>query len=190
MPLVERFALRKIFVQDVEPTNEWLDGDVWVDSNNGVLSVNVSGTATSVGLTFARVVKSVDQTLANDTTLQNDDELTFNINANKNYQGMLIFYNTCPNAANFKIAFTVPSGATMDGLDYGQLSGGNAISILDLTSAQVIDSNTDPRVIIYNFKINNGSTAGAVTLQWAQNVIDVGINTVLMASSIIVYEDI
>jgi len=34
-----------VFVQATEPTSTWLNGDIWVDTDNGDLFVNFSGTA-------------------------------------------------------------------------------------------------------------------------------------------------
>ena len=48
MPLVTRQANQgNLFVQDTEPTGSWNDGDLWVDTDTGQLSVNEDGTAVS-----------------------------------------------------------------------------------------------------------------------------------------------
>jgi len=46
MPLVTRFSDQgNVFKQGTEPLG-WLNGDLWVDTGDGVVSVNISGTAT------------------------------------------------------------------------------------------------------------------------------------------------
>jgi len=48
MPLVTRSSVSgRIFKQSLEPT-DWLDGDLWVDTDTSILSVNNSGTAEAV----------------------------------------------------------------------------------------------------------------------------------------------
>ena len=49
MPLVTRRANQgNLFKQDTEPP-DWLDGDLWSDTTNNLVKVNVSGTATVIG---------------------------------------------------------------------------------------------------------------------------------------------
>jgi len=50
MPLVTRSQFNaNVFREDSEPAG-WQDGDLWVDTTDGQLNVNVSGTATQVGI--------------------------------------------------------------------------------------------------------------------------------------------
>ena len=49
MPLVKRRANQgNLFKQDTEPP-DWLNGDLWSDTTDDSLKLNVSGTATNVG---------------------------------------------------------------------------------------------------------------------------------------------
>ena len=49
MPLVTRQANQgNLFKQATEPP-DWLNGDLWSDTTNDSLKLNVSGTATNVG---------------------------------------------------------------------------------------------------------------------------------------------
>ena len=49
MPLVTRQANQgNLFKQATEPP-DWLDGDLWSDTTDNSLKLNVSGTATDVG---------------------------------------------------------------------------------------------------------------------------------------------
>ncbi len=48
MPLVTRQVNQgNLFKEALEPT-EWLDGDLWSDTTNNTLQINVDGVATSV----------------------------------------------------------------------------------------------------------------------------------------------
>ena len=49
MPLVTRQANQgNLFKQDTEPP-DWQDGDLWSDTTDNSLKLNVSGTATDIG---------------------------------------------------------------------------------------------------------------------------------------------
>jgi len=56
------------------------------------------------GLTFARVVKSVDQIINNSTTLIDDDELLFAANTNKAYHMIFLLLYAAAANADFKTA--------------------------------------------------------------------------------------
>jgi len=189
MPLVDRFNLRKIFVQADEPTNEWVDGDVWVDSDTGILSVNVSGTATTVGgLTFARVVKSADETIQSDTVLSDDSELFFTPTINKSYSVMTFgFFNTGATPSS-KWAWSIPNLATMirNSTVWNTIPNNTAD---DEATIERAGSDTDDRYFCTFSKLVMGGTAGNATIQWAQNVSDAGDTTVLSGSTIIIWED-
>ena len=56
MPLVTRNSEQgNVFRTDTEPPN-WVNGDLWVDTDDGTLYVNVSGTATTVGRTIQELM--------------------------------------------------------------------------------------------------------------------------------------
>ncbi len=56
MPLVTRSNFNgNLFRQATEPSG-WANGDLWVDTDDGTLYVNVSGTATSSGLSIGEAV--------------------------------------------------------------------------------------------------------------------------------------
>lgn len=111
-------------------------------------------------------------------TLQNDDELIIPLQANESYviDGFLFMYasNASPDC---KIAFTVPSGATMT-LGYHANSGdnntniGTDILITSGTASTAIKSSggaTKENPIFISGCVVMGATAGNLTLQWAQN---------------------
>jgi len=56
MPLVTRQANQgNLFVQALEPTATWNNGDLWVDTDSAELSVNNDGTAERIA-TFRDVI--------------------------------------------------------------------------------------------------------------------------------------
>lgn len=66
MPLVTRTSVQgNIYRQSTQPTS-WENGDLWVDTDDGKVYVNVSGTATEVGLTTSSnvTINSSTATLA------------------------------------------------------------------------------------------------------------------------------
>lgn len=56
MPLVTRQANQgNLFKTDTEPP-DWVDGDLWSDTTDNLLKLNVSGDATVVGRSIAELV--------------------------------------------------------------------------------------------------------------------------------------
>jgi hypothetical protein len=126
------------------------------------------------------------------TALQNDDELVIPLQANESYviDGFLFMIagNATPDC---KIAFTVPSGATMT-LGYHANMGDNNTNIgTDILttsgSASVAvkssGGSTKENPIFISGCIIMGSTAGNLTLQWAQNSNSAGNTVTIKANS-------
>ena len=60
------------------------------------------------------VWKTGDEAVNNSTTLQNDDELLFAVDASSTYWFEILLLDTCVStSSDFKADFTVPSGTTM-----------------------------------------------------------------------------
>ncbi len=142
------------------------------------------------GLTFAKVVKSVDETINSSTTMQDDDELLFTPNINKVYAGILLLWWTSPSTPDFKCAFTIPTGAT------GQWMEANAIFRFsgqdDTDIANVIPQTGSGgflKTLSNYFRIEMSSTAGTVNFQWAQNVSNASNTTVNAGSTLVVWEE-
>ena len=56
MPLVTRQANQgNLFKQATEPP-DWLDGDLWSDTTDGALKLNVGGTATTVATSLPQLI--------------------------------------------------------------------------------------------------------------------------------------
>ena len=120
----------------------------------------------------ASVVKPADETVTSSTTLQNDDDFVFALEANTEYViNGGVFATSTSAQPDVKIGFTVPSGATMD---IGYLAqGGNTRSaeLLETSggASGQIDIPANVNTIIQPFgSVVTGGTAGNLTFQWAQ----------------------
>src|SRR5262249_33476391 len=58
--------------------------------------------------------KTADESLANSTTVQNDDQLSFAVGANESwvFEAWIVIFSS-QSAPKFKMTFTVPTGATI-----------------------------------------------------------------------------
>lgn len=128
-------------------------------------------------LTAATVVrKASDETVNNSSTLQDDDDLLITMGANEvwYFEAMLIF--TSNGTADFKMAFTVPSGATLEAVGVGKEPGGADARVRRLigsASSESYDgSATTEDSVIVKGTVRVGGTAGNLQLQWAQNTAD------------------
>jgi len=143
------------------------------------------------GLTFAKVVKTVDQIVNNSTTLQDDDELLFTPNINTTYHGiLLIIYNSSVNA-DFKSAFSLPAGAVGEWLDNNALWRISAQVYANITTAFGISGSGVglPRASSQHFVIKMGATAGDCNFQWCQNTLEVSDTIVEEGSLLLVWEE-
>ncbi len=160
-------------------------------TSNGACTAPTFQCAAGGGLTYAAVVKSADESIQSSTTLQDDDELTFAVSANKEYYVYnTLFYTGESLSVALKYAFTVPSGATM-------LDGSNAIYIRGINYTSFDDDSTTTRnspgsTVLRGattlHKLSIGGTAGNVTLQWAQDISTAEDMTVKAGSTLLVWE--
>lgn len=108
------------------------------------------------------IIKEADESVNNGgtgTTLQNDDELVIPIGANERiqFEGYLFATGSTP---DIKIAATGPSGAV------GRISVGS-VGSQDLGGSGVtVNLDAD---VAFRGAVDNGGTAGNITIQWAQN---------------------
>lgn len=123
------------------------------------------------------VRKTVDESLASNTTLQNDDELFCAVAANITYEVDLFLIYDGATAGDLKFAFTGPTSATLDWVQGGLISSADATSGSMFVGASNIGTTntvvtgagagvklvTMPRGLLIT-----SSTAGTFQLQWAQ----------------------
>ena len=133
--------------------------------------------------TFVR--KTADEIVNNSTTLQNDDALLAALVANEVVAFQCAIHLTSGVTPDIKVAFTVPSGAT---LRWGMT--GNADPSTNQTSVGATGTGilghaagvTLPGHLLLSGTVVNGANAGNLQLQWAQNTADASDTTVLANS--------
>src|SRR5258708_17193026 len=118
--------------------------------------------------------KTADQPITSSTTLTNDSDLTFPIAANEEWVCTIeVSAGSLLSTTGYKLAVTVPAGATMQATAIFNGDGGTSGSGRQTTSGSLIISSAASagnstgtfRITVW---ILNGGTAGNVTLQWAQ----------------------
>jgi len=140
------------------------------------------------GQTFAKVVKSIDETLNSDDTLQDDDELVFAANANKTYYVMCHVWLNSGTTPDFKFTWVLPAGAS----GVKQNANWNGVQDSQTTDVEATNNVTmavGTRIISMSFKIIVGGTAGDIQLQWAQQTSDAGDTTVQQGSCLLAWEE-
>ncbi|MGE0696358.1 MAG: hypothetical protein AB7O59_19740 [Pirellulales bacterium] len=178
---------------DVQRTNTaTISGATVVDAIIGNNSGSVVTTVTCPS-PFITVRKSADENVASSTTLQNDDHLKITLQAGKTYAfNGAIFATSTSSAPDIKIAFTTPSGTTMDiGFlaAFGtQIRRAEMLETSGVASSPIaIGSNTNT-VIQLMGTIAVGGTGGDITLQWAQGTSNGTATTVKQGSFLSVVE--
>jgi hypothetical protein len=136
---------------------------------------NFGGGTTSGGATKETLskVKTSRETVTSSTTLQDDNDFTFELKANTTYAINSTGVFSAPSSGGIKWAFSAPSGSS------GRLfihslnaSSGEYFDVDILTgagnSAAAIGATSFFTTIMHGF-ITTSSTAGTFTFQWAQN---------------------
>jgi len=140
------------------------------------------------GQTFAKVVKSVDETIDTSTTFQDDDELFVALTANLNYAWQLWLFVTSGAVPDIKTAWTLPAGATgqHSSANWGS-SGGSATA--NMTASDPLATGGGVQWVPFTGRVIMAGTAGNMQLQWAQNTSDAGDTTVLAGSVLVVWQE-
>lgn len=146
-------------------TNDLITAAIW----NADLVANMN--------TVARPIpKTADESLAANTTLQNDDHLFFAMAANEYYsiRGTL-WHSNAADAGHLKIAFTVPASATYHVASEGVGAGGSSYDHNDHRNVAATASYFSPATgAVCHFRgiVANAGTAGNFQVQWAQNTVN------------------
>ncbi len=135
------------------------------------------------------IIKSADETINSSSTLQNDDELTIAVSANKRYYFNLYLYFLSDTTPDFKYAFTVPASTTSRRL-LGNWNGASAESATGAltTVSTIVSGGTSQQTLMLSAYVITGASAGSITLQWAQDTSDVANTTVKAGSTMVMYE--
>lgn len=133
------------------------------------------------------VVKTADESLTNNTTLQNDDELFLSLAANATYQVDGWIQYTASSTGDIKVDATIPSGATMTwsmgGTGNGSLTN-NDVSAFPNSTARVSEGNggTAQTIPVRGYVVTT-TTSGTLQFRWSQSTADAVTATIVKAGS-------
>lgn len=137
-------------------------------------------------------VKTVNETITSDNTLNNDADLQFSTAANTNYvvRGMLVMQsNVTP---DFQMAMSHSGTTTAEFGTYWRLRNSdtaftNVVAMTNPGSARTFTTNTiDYNIIWFHYFVRVGASGGTLNVQWAQNTSDAN-NTTVFAGSFLEY---
>lgn len=151
-----------------------------------------TGIAGSGITTIELVRKTADETVNNSTTLQDDDTLLAALASNEVVAFQCTIFHIGNGTADFKLAFTVPSGAAIRwGMANAQVAPGGTLQGANVTnssgSSQAVQGETGERAQLVTGLVKNGGTSGNLQLQWAQNTATVVDTKVITDSHLIVW---
>jgi len=140
------------------------------------------------GQTFARKVKTVDETIQSDIVVHDDDELFIPLTINRVFGFLFMGVITSAGPADFKWTFTIPSGATGDWFRNPNLS---TDSTAYGTTDDFSTGGGSVRELVPNYgRIIMGGTGGDIQFQWAQRTSTADDTIVRAGSSLVVWEEV
>lgn len=147
-------------------------------------------------MVYDEVVKGVTESVTSATTgtaFQNDDELFLPAVVNAQYRFDLLLLHSSSNAGRFKMQFTAPAGSTVTwGVVAVPTTVTSSTTVTDVTMPSRLLSDTlslgggnlTGTTALIRGVLTTSSTAGNLTLQWAQNTSDAGATQVRAGSSL------
>jgi hypothetical protein len=163
-------------------TIRWNGADLEVYDGSGWVSLTLGSSGGGGSSATITLIKSVDETITNNATLQNDDELFFPIGANESWVFRFTLQANSGTTPDFRFGVSAPGGATCS---VGVIDPEGAISNAGLgcgVAITGIPGNGVNDVYEVVGSVDNGGTAGNVTLQWGQNTSN-GAATIVRAGS-------
>lgn len=131
--------------------------------------------------------KQTDETLNNDTTFQDDDDLQFPVEIYDKYEfSGMIFFNSSA-VADIKLQWSLPTGGVVKMAYHDSISplAAGAPFTIDTGGSKAFDGAGADRGILFWGVYIGGGGAGSVKLQWAQNTAEVSDTKVLAGSYLI-----
>lgn len=125
--------------------------------------------------------KTSDETVNNSATLQNDDHLFLSVAASTTYELDGVLHYNSGTTPDFKFGWTVPTGLTMKYTVQAVSGSFNGFS-QDQTTIPAIDGQGVDVAAVLTGIVIVSTTAGTLTLQWAQNTANAS-NTIVRAGS-------
>lgn len=144
---------------------------------------NYVDNASGGGLTFAKAVTIVAQTITTEIVFQNVDVILFTATANKTYGFMIRLFFTSPATADIQFQFSLPAGASVD-YETTDANGENTTA----TTFAVSTNGGNQQIVIWG-QIDMAGTAGTVQLQFRQQASDAGDTTLHRGNFMVVWED-
>lgn len=136
--------------------------------------------------------KTSDESVTSNTTLQNDDELLFNIGANEVWSIELHLIYTGATGGDIKINLAGPTSYTMrlgvlgfDEAAAGVTGAFKTISFTEATGSVILGCSGFSGLALISGVLTNSSNAGAVTFQFAQGTSSGTATTVLAGSKLV-----
>lgn len=169
-----------ITVTPTQPREDF-GGKVKNELTGGVFSDNTTRKPKVAGLDEILIYKTDDESITSSSTLQNDEHLTFPVEANNNYLVHMFIKFLSPAAADIKFFLSTPSGTTYDAL-IAVLGATNIRNVDESAAFELEAADATDRVFTLTGVIKVGSVSGVVNLQWAQATINAGITTVYNGS--------
>jgi hypothetical protein len=156
-------------------------------SGDGVLVKNSTNITTNSAIkSVIAKYKTASETVTNSTTLQDDDDFVFAVEANKTYQISGMWRLSANSSGGFKWGFTLPSGAT------GRMTirSTQVHSDTDITAGlgSTATYTASEATLIYGY-LTTSSTAGNVVFRWAQNASALA-GTILFRTSIMTLTEV
>ena len=147
----------------VQATSAGTSGQVLTSNGAGVDPTFQDAAGGGGGATF--LSKPADETVNNSTTLQNDDDLTFSVSANKEYAVWGVLYMNSPGNADMKFAWSVPAAATLYTIGLNQ----GATGFWDIDQdGEFIPTTGSAQTFEFTGTLIVGANAGTAVLQFAQ----------------------
>lgn len=145
--------------------------DVTLGVTTDIIELEYNGSNwNEVGIRMASetlIVKAADESVTSSTTYQDDDDFTFAIAANAKASFEIELVLTSPGAADIKFQLSVPASA-----EYSfTLTEPDSVTLqaVNDTGTGLVNTNGATQHMRIVGSVVNSSTAGNVTLQWAQN---------------------
>jgi len=141
------------------------------------------------------VVKSANESVSSSTVDQADNELTLPVAANAIYHVSCAFIVSGPTGGDWKYTWAFPAGATGQQFGHGPAVAVTTVRATEIharsspiaTSLGYGTDGSENSAIREELFISTSTTAGNLTLTWAQQVATVGATTVLAGSWITAY---
>jgi len=144
-------------------------------------------------MVYDEVAKATTETVTNSNAYQDDDELFLPAEANATYRFDLLLLHSSGTTGRFKMQFTAPTGATVSwgviGVEISITSSTNVANVI-MPSRLVSDilglggGNLTGTTALISGVLTTSSTAGNLTLQWAQNTSDAAATQVRAGSAL------